>query len=78
MSMGKFGVLFGDRDHAATYIAGILACLLLTFMAAIVFAPLGAGLDRADTLKLFGGFFLGVLGFMFGSLKGNGSKKGGG
>lgn len=69
--VGRVGSFLGDRDHAAINIAAVLACLLLIFMAAVAFFPLGNGIDRGDTLKLLGGFFLGTLGYLFGSLSGS-------
>jgi hypothetical protein len=68
--MGKVGVWLGNRDHQATFFAGVMAIVLLVFMATVAFGPLGSGLDRTDTLKSIGAFFLGTLGFLFGSLKG--------
>jgi hypothetical protein len=70
--MGRLGSWLGNRDHAAIYMAGFLAFSLLVFMAAVAFAPVGTGLDRGDIFKLLGGFFLGTIGYLFGSLKGGG------
>lgn len=67
--MGKLGVWLGHPRNASTYMAGILSVLLLLCMVLILFVPVGQGIDRGDALKLFGSFFLGTIGYLFGSLR---------
>jgi hypothetical protein len=70
MEMGKIGLWIGSREHAPTTIAGIICMFLALLLAATMFAPLGAGLDRAQALQIVGGFFLAALGYLFGSVSG--------
>jgi hypothetical protein len=70
--MGRIGGLFGSRQNAPTYIAGVVACFFALVLAAIVFLPIGEGLTRVDALQVVGGFFLAALGYLFGSITGNG------
>jgi hypothetical protein len=71
--MGRLGGWLGSRENASTYIAGILAVFFALCLCALVFAPIGSGIERKDALQLFGGFFLAALGYLFGSLTGGGS-----
>src|SRR5882762_5403757 len=64
MEMGKIGLLIGSREHAPTTIAGIVCLFLVILIAAIMFAPLGAGLERVQALQVVGGFFLAALGYL--------------
>src|SRR5437764_14718097 len=71
--MGKLGSWLGSRENASTYIAGILALFFAPCLCALLFAPIGSGIERRDALQIFGGFFLAALGYLFGSLSGNSS-----
>ena len=69
-AMGKMGTLFGSRENAPTYIAGIVALFFAVVLALLLFVPLGEGITRLSALQLFGGFFLAALGYLFGSISG--------
>ena len=68
---GKIGTLFGSRENAPTYIAGLITCFFAVILASILFLPLGEGITRQDALQIVGGFFLAALGYLFGSIHGS-------
>lgn len=62
--MGKFGVLFGSRDNATVYIAGL--SILVILVGSIALALVEPSL-RADIFKVWAAFLLAALGYMFGA-----------
>ena len=66
--MGKF---FGSREHAPTYIAGVVTLVLLVIMALVILLPASGDLSKLQAVQIIGGFLLAALGYLFGSASGS-------
>jgi hypothetical protein len=65
--LGRFGSLFGSKEHAPIYFAGAIAILALIGLIAIGLSSHTITPERGDILKLLGGIVVSALTFLGGA-----------
>jgi hypothetical protein len=74
--LGAFGRIFGSRENAPIYFAGLFMVLCLLGLVVVPFMPASTDLSKGDMFKTLSGLILATLTFLGGYLGGSNRRSG--